>query len=343
MAQVKGTRAQQTVPQGRHGALGLSDEEVIEFYKKMLLSRAIDERVWQLNRQGKAPIAASAQGHEAAQVGFGTAALKAGNFRFFTYYRDLTLKVTLGMTAQEALISFLGREGDPWSGARQFPLQGSYLKLGVIQISNVVAAGLTQAVGYALACRMRREPTVVLVSFGDGATSQGECHEAMNFAGLYKLPVVFLCQNNKFAISVPLQKQAPIQDLSLRAAGYGFPGVIVDGMDVFQSFQATRDAIQRAREGQGPTWLEFKLERFMPHTTDDDDRRYRPREEIEAARQRDPLITMRQYLVSTGLLTEEQAEEMRAQARALVDQATEKAEATPPPDPSTLFHHLYTP
>jgi 2-oxoisovalerate dehydrogenase E1 component alpha subunit len=306
----------------------------------MVLVRTMDERIWMLNRQGKVPIAASAQGHEAAQLGSLLAAQKDGDFFLFPYYRDLGIKMGVGLTPTEVMKSFMGKAGEPYSNARQFPLQGADLKHNIIQISNVVAAGLTQAVGYALGCRMLGDNTVVLVYFGDGASSQGETHEAMNFAGVHKLPVVFICENNRYAISVPQSSQMAIADVASRAEGYGFSGVVVDGMDLMPVYEATRAAIIHAR-ADGPVLLEMKVERFMPHTTDDDDRRYRPAEEVAKLRQRDPVVTLAAYLIAQDFLTREQVGEIDAVAKRAVNQATDAADAAPLPDPSTLLDNLF--
>ena len=340
MAQVGETTSTEETDIRKHQDLGLTDQDILDFYKQMVLVRTLDERIWLLNRQGKVPIAASSQGHEAAQMGSLLAAQKDGDCFLFPYYRDLSLKVTAGLTTLEAMLSFMGKDGEPYSGGRQFPLQGADLKHKVIQISNVVSAGMTQAVGYALGCKMAGEKTVALSYFGDGASSEGECHEAMNFAGVHKLPVVFICENNKYAISVPQVKQMAIEDIADRASGYGFPGVVLDGMDFFSVFEHTKEAIDRARS-QGPVLLEMKVERFMPHTTDDDDRRYRPREEIEAVKNRDPIILLRSYLMDYVILTQEQDDIIRSHATAEVNQATDDAEAAPYPDPSTVYNHVY--
>jgi 2-oxoisovalerate dehydrogenase E1 component alpha subunit len=319
---------------------GLAAADLVDYYRKMVLVRTLDERIWMLNRQGKVPIAASAQGHEAAQLGSLLAAQKDGDCFLFPYYRDLGIKMGVGLTPTEVMKSFMGKAGEPYSNARQFPLQGADLKHKIIQISNVVAAGLTQAVGYALGCRMMGDDTVVLVYFGDGASSQGETHEAMNFAGVHRLPVVFICENNRYAISVPQSSQMAIADVASRAEGYGFPGVVVDGMDLMQVYEATRAAIIRAR-AEGPVLLEMKVERFMPHTTDDDDRRYRPAEEVQSLRQRDPLTTLPAYLIEHGFLTREQAGEIDAEAKRAVNEATDSADAAALPDPSTLLDNLF--
>ena len=323
-----------------HEVLGLTGQEVIDLYAQMMLVRTLDERVWALNRQGKVPIAASSQGHEAAQMGTFKAAQNDGRYFLFPYYRDLALKMAAGLSPIQVMRSFMGREGDPFSGGRQFPLQGASLEHRIIQISNVVAAGLTQAVGYALGCRLLGEDTVVLAYFGDGGASMGECHEAMNFASVHKLPVIFICENNKYAISVPLRKQMAIQNVADRASSYGFPGHVIDGMDILKVYATTTQAIKHART-QGPILLEMKVDRFMAHTTDDDDRRYREKGELEEARKRDPLLVLHSYLMDAGLLTEEQDQSIRAQARQEVDEATDIAEATPYPDLSTFYDHLY--
>ncbi len=290
-------------------AASLSTEDLVDCFKRLVLVRATDERIWALNRQGKVPIAASSQGHEAAQLGSLLAAEKDGNCFLFPYYRDLALKMAAGLTPTQVMLSFMGKQGDPYSNGRQFPLQGADLPRHIIQISNVVSAGLTQATGYALACKMLGDATVVLVYFGDGGSSQGETHEAMNFAGVHRLPIIFICENNRYAISVPQSSQMAIEDVASRSSGYGFPGFTVDGLDVVECYEATREAINNARS-QGPVLLEMKLERFMPHTTDDDDRRYRPAGEVENARLRDPVVTLANLLLEQGALTEGQVEEI---------------------------------
>ena len=321
---------------------GLTTEDLVDYYNRMVLVRTIDERIWALNRQGKVPIAASCQGHEAAQLGSLLAAEKDARCFLFPYYRDLALKVAVGLTPTQVMLSFMGKAGDPYSNARQFPLQGADLPHRVIQISNVVGAGLTQATGYALACKMLGDDTVTLAYFGDGSSSQGEAHEAMNFAGVHRLALVFICENNRYAISVPQSSQMAIDDVATRSVSYGFPGFVVDGMDLAKCYEATRDAIKHARE-QGPVLLEMKVERFMPHTSDDDDRRYRSVEELEEARLRDPVVTLAALLVEQGALTQRQVIDIKAQATKLVNEATDAAEAADLPDVSTIHDLVYAP
>jgi len=314
----------------------------VDYYTRLVQVRSIDERIWALNRQGKVPIAASAQGHEAAQLGSLLAAEKDGDCFLFPYYRDLALKVAAGLTPVQTMMSFMGKAGDPYSNGRQFPLQGADLPNKIIQISNVVAAGLTQSVGYALGCRMAGEKTVVLVYFGDGATSQGETHEAMNFASIHKLPVIFICENNRYAISTPKTSQMAIEEFSDRASSYGFPGITVDGMDLVACYEATREAITHARS-QGPVLLEMLVERFMSHTTDDDDRRYRPEGEVERARERDPVVTLARTLIDEKILTQKQVDAIAAAALKATDEATDIADASSPPDESGLHDMVYSP
>ena len=319
---------------------GLTATDLSEACRQMILVRTMDERIWMMNRQGKVPIAASAQGHEAVQLGSLLAAQKDGDYFLFPYYRDLAIKMAVGLTPRQVMLSFMGKEGDPYSGARQFPLQGADLPRRVIQISNVVAAGLTQSVGYALGCKMLGDDTVTICYFGDGATSQGETHEAMNFAAIHQLPIVFICENNKYAISTPQNSQMVIGDVAARAEAYGFPGFVVDGLDFLACYEATREAIVYARR-TGPTLVEMKCERFMPHTTDDDDRRYRDRDALDAARQRDPVVTFPADLVIRGIVSQEQVDGFRAEAVQQVNDATDFADAALPPDASTIYDNLY--
>ena len=335
-AQASGARSKSPLPKG------LKNADLVDYYTRMVQARSLDERIWALNRQGKVPIAASSQGHEAAQLGSLLAAEKDGDCFLFPYYRDLALKIAAGLTPAQTMMSFMGKAGDPYSNGRQFPLQGADLPHKIIQISNVVAAGLTQSVGYALGCRMAGEKTVVFSYFGDGATSQGEVHEAMNFASIHKLPVIFICENNRYAISTPQSNQMNIDEVAGRAASYGFPGFTVDGMDMIQCYEATREAITHARS-QGPVLLEMMVERFMSHTTDDDDRRYRPEGEVERARERDPVVTLGRTLIEEGILTQKKVDEIAAKALKETDEATDLADASSQPPESGLHDSVYSP
>ncbi len=317
---------------------------LLQWYSTMVLGRTLDERAWLLNRQGKAAIIASAQGHEAAQMGAVWAAVRyAPSLVIFPFYRSLATAIAVGITPTEALLSILAKAGDPTSGARQFPLHGARLspKLKVINLSNVVASQIPQAVGYALGCRMSGDPSVIITTFGDGATSQGDWHEGMNYAGIYKLPVVFICENNGYAISVPQRKQMAIANVADRAVGYGMPGIVVDGTDVMAVYEVVGEAVRRAAQGGGPTFIEAKVIRILPHTSDDDDRRYRAPEEIEDLKRRDPVKKFKEYLLEQGILTAEMDEQVHKEAMDHVDQATAAAEAAPFPDTGDFYEHVY--
>ena len=319
---------------------GLSNDTLLEMYAKMTLSRALDERIWMLNRQGKAAIVASSQGHEAAQIG-SAYALRRGTDLFYIYYRDLAVMLTLGMTPREIMLGFTAKDGEPLSGARQFPTHGAYPELGLVNLSNVVATQLPQAVGAALALRMRREDALAIVYFGDGASSVGDTHEAMNFAAIHKLPVIFFCENNKYATSVPLHRQMAVESLASRAEGYGMPGVSVDGCDVVAVYETTIEAANRARGGDGPTLIEAQVERYLPHTSDDDDTRYRPRAEIEEARKRDPLALFGARLSGIGVLDDAAAARMRGEALAQVNAATDFVETAAYPQTHDFMRYVY--
>ena len=318
----------------------LSSETLLDMYRQMVLSRTLDERIWMLNRQGKAAIVASSQGHEAGQIG-SVYALERGKDQFYIYYRDLAVMLTLGMTPEEILLGFMAKAGEPLSGARQFPTHGAYPELGLINQSNVIATHLPQAVGAALAAKMKGEDYIVIVYFGDGASSAGDTHEAMNFASVHKLPVIFFCENNRYAISVPLHKQMAVDSVASRAEGYAMPGISIDGCDVIAVYEAVSEAARRARSGMGPSLVEAMVERYLPHTSDDDDSIYRSKEEIEEAKKRDPLKALRQSLMSSGVLSDAADKQFRDEARRTVNEATDIAEAAPYADPSDFMEHVY--
>ena len=340
MAQAKRPKA--SAKSGLALPTGLSTEDLLDIYASMVLIRSLDERIWAMNRQGKAAIVASCQGHEAAQLASVWALRRhAPDYFCFTYYRDLAVVVSQGLTPTQALLGFLAKDGEPMSGARQFPQHGALLDRKVINLSNVVGTHVPHAVGWALATKMRGEDTVVATYMGDGATSQGEVHEAMNFATVHKLPVLFIIENNKYAISVPLHRQMNIAHVADRAAGYGMPCVTADGTDVLASYAALAEATQRAARGDGPTLVELDVERYLPHTSDDDDSVYRDRAEIEEARKHDPLAKLRALLEGEGLLATERADDLLRTARAEVDAATDAAEGAPFPSDHDVLERLF--
>jgi 2-oxoisovalerate dehydrogenase E1 component alpha subunit len=318
----------------------LSGQRLVELYRTMVLSRYLDERVWLLNRQGKAAIAASAQGHEAAQVAC-IEATDPSKDHYLTYYRQFTAMIALGTEPEEMLRGFLAKETEPMSAARQFPLHGAHPRVDLFNFSNVIATQLPQAAGVALADKIKGSDAVTIVYFGDGASSQGDTHEAMNFAGIHKLPVIFFCENNRYAISVPLEKQMGIESVASRAIGYGFPGVQVDGTDVVAVFEATKAAVDRARTGDGPTLIEASVERLLPHTTDDDHTRYRSTEDIAQMSERDPIRIVSDLLKRRDFLTESEDEEIHSSAKKRVNVATDIVDAEPYPGVETIFDNVF--
>lgn len=318
----------------------LSDDNLLAIYRQMVLCRTLDQRVWLLNRQGKAAIVASAQGHEAGQIG-SVWALRPGKDQFYIYYRDLAVMISLGMTPKEIMSGFMAKAGEPLSESRQFPTHGAYRDLGLINLSNVVGTQIPQAVGSALASKLRNEDVVTIVYFGDGSSSVGDCHEAMNFAGIHKLPVIFFCENNRYAISVPLHKQMAVDSIASRAEGYGIPGIVIDGSDIVAVHEATSQAAIRARKGDGPTLIEASVERYLPHTSDDDDSLYRDAEDIKKSHQRDPLNLLKIKLENAGLLTDELEKEITSDATDQVNDATKFVESLPYPEKSTFYEHVY--
>lgn len=323
----------------RHEALGLEEGDLKRFYRAMLLARRLDERMWILNRQGRAAFVVSCQGHEAAQVGV-AANLRPGRDYVYPYYRDAALCLYLGQSPRDHLLQLLGKGEDPSSGGRQMPGHFGSRGLNIVTSSSPIAVQFPQAAGAALAFRIRGEDGVVLACGGEGSTSEGDWHEAMNFAGIHDLPVVFLIENNSYAISVP----EPLQvagSIAKRAEGYGFPGVAVDGNDVLAVYEAGREAVERARRGEGPTLIEAKTYRLTAHSSDDDDRRYRERAEIEAWRKKDPILRFEGYLAEHGVLDEEGREEIEAEVRAEVAEASAAAENAPYPDPKEAFSRVY--
>lgn len=319
---------------------GLSDEQLRWMLRTMLLARTLDNRGFQLNRQGKIPFATGSEGHEAIHVG-AALAFRRGIDVLAPYYRDIGLALGIGLEPFEALISMFARDADA-SGGRQFPNHWTKKSIGLLSISSIIAAQCSHAVGAAYAMRYRKEDgRAVLCTFGDGATSEGEWHEAVNFAAVHKLPIVFLCENNEWAISTPRAHQMAVADIAEKAGGYGMPGVTLDGANVLEVYPAVHAALERARAGGGPSLVEAKCYRFLSHTTDDDDRTYRTRAEIEKHRAQDPIPRFERLLLEQNVMKEDTIAEMKAGVLAEVNELTDRAEALPYPAPSELYRNVY--
>ncbi|WP_242297812.1 3-methyl-2-oxobutanoate dehydrogenase subunit alpha [Bacillus cereus group sp. BfR-BA-01382] len=328
------------VKEKRHEELGLSDEQVLEMFRTMLLARKIDERMWLLNRAGKIPFVISCQGQEAAQVGAAFALDREKDYAL-PYYRDMGVVLAFGMTAKELMLSAFAKAGDPNSGGRQMPGHFGQKKNRIVTGSSPVTTQVPHAVGIALAGKMEKKDLVTFVTFGEGSSNQGDFHEGANFAGVHRLPVIFMCENNKYAISIPVEKQLACKNVSDRAIGYGMPGYTIDGNDPLAVYKAVKEAADRGRRGEGPTLIETVSYRLTAHSSDDDDRVYRDKEEVEEAKKKDSIITFAAYLKEAGVLTEESEKQMLDEIMHIVNEATEYAENAPYAAPEDALKHVY--
>jgi len=318
----------------------LSPEVKREIFWTMLLARRLDERAWVLHRQGKIAFHISGIGQEAAQVG-AAFAIRRGYDWVAPYYRDLALMVALGYTPREFVLSLMGKKEEPNSGGRQMPSHWSYRKANVVSHSAPVATQTVHAAGIGLAIQMRKEDKVVLTNIGEGSTSQGEWYEAVNWAAVHRLPVIFIVQNNQYAISERTDKQMAVKSVADKACGLGLPGYQVDGTNVFKVYESVRQAVEDARAGRGPTVIETLMYRITPHSSDDDDRSYRSREEVEENKKRDPVLVARAILEQELVLTPKQIDEMEGRARKMVDEAVQYAEQAPYPEAEEAAYPVY--
>lgn len=324
-----------------HKKLNLTNDQVIEMYKSMLLTRKVDEINWVLNRAGKLPFVVSGQGHEAAQVALAYALDRSKDY-IAPYYRDLGVVLSWGVTVKEIMLSFFAKAEDPISGGRQMPNHFGYKKLRMLSGSSPVATQLTHAVGVAYALKMDGINDVVcMTALGEGSTNQGDFHDALNFASIYKLPVVFVCENNEYAISTKVDKQVACENVADRAKGYNMPGVVVDGLDLFESYKASKDAVDLARTGGGPTLLEFKVKRLTAHSSDDNAVLYMTKDEIKDLKSSDPLLKIKQYIFDNKIITEKQHEEIVKNMDKEIKEATEYAENAPFATPSSALQNVY--
>lgn len=323
-------------------AADLSAETLLAMYETMVLSRKLDERMWILNRQGKVPFHISGLGHEACQVG-AAFAMRRGHDWLHPYYRDMAFNLALGATPTDLMLPLFGKAADPSSGGHQMPAHFGNVRLRIISGSSPVATQVPQAAGVAFAAKLRGLDEVVVTCLGEGSTSQGDFHEGLNWAAVHKLPVIFLVQNNQYAISVPLSKQMAIANVADRGDAYGMPGVMYDGNDVLESYNTAAEALLRARRGDGPTLLEAKTYRPVPHSSDDDDRSYRSRAEVEEWKQKDPILRAERLLRERDLLTDAQRDEIQQRVMTQVDQATDFAIQAPYPRPEEALVPVFGP
>ncbi len=310
--------------------MDLANEVQLEMYWMMLLARRLDERAWVLHRQGKIAFHISGIGQEAAQVG-AAFAIQRGYDWVTPYYRDLALMLSLGYTPRQFMLSLMGKREEPNSGGRQMPSHWSLRSANAVSHSAPVATQNPHAAGIGLAIKLRREDKVVLTTVGEGSTSQGEWYEAVNWTAIHRLPVIFLVENNRYAISVPQEKQMAVPSAADKACGLGLRGIAVDGTDVFTVYQAVSEAVALARAGEGPSLIEARMYRITPHSSDDDDRTYRTREEVEEHKKNDPLLVAQRILEGKGLLDEVKLSELEERAKQIVDEAVQYAEQAPYP------------
>ncbi len=307
----------------------LSDQEVFHLYQKMVFIRLADQRALMLQRQGRMGTYAPIWGQEACQVG--SAVLLQKQDWIFPAFRELGATLMMGIPLQTIYLYWMGNE------------EGSRAPEGinVLPVSIPVGTHPLHAVGTAWAAKIRKERIVTVAYFGDGATSKGDFHEAMNFAGVFKTPTIFFCQNNQFAISVPRRIQTASETIAQKAIAYGLDGIQVDGNDLFAVYEATREAIEKARSGGGATLIEGVTYRFGPHTTADDPTKYRKEEEIEQWKPFDPLVRLKLYLNGKGLWNEDVEKRLMEESQREIDRAVKEAEAFPVPKAEEIFQYVY--
>jgi pyruvate dehydrogenase E1 component subunit alpha len=316
-----------TVPDGT--VAGLGDSDLLELYRQLVLLRTYDERSVVYHRQGRIGTYAIFWGHEAMQAG-ATYALDREDW-IFPAYRESAIGLLRGMPAATILSWWRGHPAGWWD-PREF---------NVASICVPIATQVPHAAGFAWGKRLRGERTCALVFFGDGATSEGAFHEGANFAAVMRAPLVLFCNNNQWAISTPLEAQTATAALVDKAVGYGMPGTRVDGGDVLAVYEATAEAVDRARAGDGPTFIEAVTYRTAPHATADDQTAYIDLERVEEEKRNECVGRYEHYLRRRRLLTDELAEQMREEALAVMRDGISAAEAEPPADPSEVFDHAY--
>lgn len=306
----------------------LSGDDIKKMYEFMVLARTFDTKCMSLQRQGRIGTYASLLGQEASQIGSAFALEKTD--WTVPSYREHGVLLVRGVPISRYLLYWGGDE------------RGSkYGELNDLPLCIPVGTHLLHATGIGIAARRRGDKIAVICYFGDGATSTGDFHEGMNFAGINKAPTVFVCQNNQFAISLPRTKQTAAETLAQKAIAYGMRGIQVDGNDVFAVYRAAKEALDRARRGEGPTFIECLTYRLADHTTSDDAARYRTPEEVKLWAAKDPVERLRRYMESKGLWNAEYSEKVQKEADEKVKRGVEEWEKTPPPEPMDIFRYTF--
>ncbi len=317
----------------------LSGEGLLHCYRTMVTVRVFDEICLKLQRSGRIAFSIPNKGIEATQVGAASAFLKSD--WLFPSYRDFGMALYHGVTPLAMMQNMFGNAKDSAKG-RQMPVHFSFDDpIRFYSISSPIGTHIPHAVGAAYAAQLRGEDTVFLASFGDGGTSSLGFHSGLNFAGVWKAPVVFLCQNNGWAISCPIEEQTASDGFAIKAQAYGMPGVLIDGNDLFAVRKATMEAVERARAGEGPTLIEAVTFRMGGHSTSDDPSRYVPKETLDYWAERDPIPRFEKYLEAAGLWTAEKGKAIYEEASEEIKQAARDAEVVPAPALETIFSDVY--
>lgn len=315
----------------------LSTSQMLKMYRDMVLARRLDSWLMRLQRMGRVAIHAPSEGQEAAMVG-SAHALETEDW-VFPSYREMPVYIARGVPISELLNRQFSNEEDPLHG-HDMAVYGSR-RYQIIPAPVPVGMQIPMAVGFAMAAKYRGEKAVAITYFGDGATSKGDFHEALNFAGVFKAPVVFFCQNNQYAISCPYSRQTATKTIAEKAVAYGFEGVWVDGNDILACYSATKRAIEKARRGEGPTLIEAFTYRLGPHTTADDPSRYREQAEVEKWREKDPIARFKRFLVRRGLWSEEDDAKLYEEIEEDIKREIEQAERKQPLRPDVIFADVY--
>lgn len=319
---------------------GLSKEELIQAYRQVLRGRRLDERLWQLTRIGKTSFNISGQGAEVAQVAMAMAFDPQKDY-FLPYYRDMTACLVWGMTSKDILMGSFGKEADPSSHGRQMPNHYGSKEHNIVSFSSTVSTQMPLATGVGYAAQLQKADFVALTTTGEGSANQGEVQEAMNFAGVKKLPVIFVVENNEYAISVPIEEQYANKRMADRAKAYGFEGVTVDGSDFTEVYLAFKEAVKASRGKKGPKLIELMVSRLTSHSADDNQSVYRSKEEIEEMKKNDAVKLFEKQLLEEGYLTAEDIAKIDEEIRAEINQATDEAEAMPDPVPTSILEEVY--
>lgn len=317
---------------------GLSRDLVRDLYRTMVRTRIVDEQLVKLQRQGRIGFHIGSLGEEACIIG-SAAAFREQDW-IFPCYREFGALLHRGMPLQSYVHNMYGNASDPVKG-RQMPDHYSGKAYHFGSVSSPIGTQITQAVGFAWAAKLRSDPLAVGVYFGEGATSSADFHTGMNFAGVFKTPAIFLCRNNRWAISVPAERQTASKSFAGKGIAYGVRGVRCDGNDAIATYETVRRAVARATAGEGPTLIEMLTYRLGGHSTSDDPRAYRPDGEVEAWRRTDPIVRLRAYLDAIGAFDDAEQERLEQETREELRGCIERAEQTGPPALETLFEDVY--